>query len=165
MWKVNNYGKTAQLQMLIVVEVLELENMAEPDAIELSDDPENVLSRLTTKANQLLQHSQSIPASYKPFFGLVNVTIHQDRLSKMTEPVHMHMLMAKGSLSEDAGLFRLLRMLLTASPLFVTAVAWRTGSSVTDPNAIAFRSVLKGVFHFFPSFPIRHIDYPTRSDD
>ncbi|KIL58978.1 hypothetical protein M378DRAFT_85691 [Amanita muscaria Koide BX008] len=168
----------AAMWMLIMIEVLELETMAEPDAIELSDDPENkdmytaspqslvriheivtshsesqyvmtylawayVLSRLTTKANQLLQQSQSIPSSYKPFFDLVNVTTHHDRLSKTAEPVHM--LMAKSSLSEGAGLFRLLRMLLTASPLFVTAVAWRTGSSVTDPNAIAFRSVLKGL--------------------
>ncbi|KIJ97273.1 hypothetical protein K443DRAFT_105919, partial [Laccaria amethystina LaAM-08-1] len=47
----------------------------------------------------------------------------------------------------EAGLFNLLGSLLTNSPLFVTAVSWRTGSSISDPNAVAFRSVLKGSIH------------------
>ena len=162
----------AAMWMLVMVEVLELETMAEPDTIEISDDPENkdlytaspkslqrihelvsshsesqyamtylgwsfVLSRLSVKALDMQQMS----SSYRPFFDLVNR--HTDKHAKTAEPTHT--LMARSCLSPEAGLFRLIRHLLSSSPLFVTAVAWRTGSSVTDPNAIAFRSVLKGM--------------------
>ena len=163
----------AAMWMLIMIEVLELESMAEPDTIEISDDPENkdlytasptslqrmhelvlsrsesqyvmtylgwsyVLSRLSAKASEM----QQIPSSYRPFFDLVKR--HTDKHPKTAEPTHA--LMARSCLSEEAGLFGLIRHLLSSSPLFVTAVAWRTGSGVTDPNAIAFRSVLKGMF-------------------
>ena len=165
----------AAIWMLIMVEVLELENMAEPDAIELSDVPTNkdvitaspqslirihelvsshsesqyvmpylawayVLSRLAAKAAQSQQQSQQIPESYLQLPGLVST--HGGKSLEKT-----CLLMAKSCLSEEAGFFNLIRTLLMASPLFVTSVAWRVGSSVTDPNAIAFRSVLKG--HLF----------------
>ncbi|EDR12602.1 uncharacterized protein LACBIDRAFT_311161 [Laccaria bicolor S238N-H82] len=47
-------------------------------------------------------------------------------------------------LEPETGLYNLLGNLLTNSPLSVTAVSWKTGSSISKPNAVAFRSVLKG---------------------
>jgi nuclear pore complex protein Nup188 len=96
-----------------------------------------VLSRLTSKAG----HLKEIPESYRGF--LASLHPHHNR-SKGREP-SSHVLMARAAFSPEAGLFQLLLTLLTTSPLFVTwAIAWKTGSTVTDPNAIAFRSVLKG---------------------
>jgi len=57
------------------------------------------------------------------------------------KPVYLQMLQA--CLSPDAGLLQLIFSLLTKSPLFVTSVAWKTGSWLCDPNAIAYRSVIK----------------------
>ncbi|TDL30046.1 hypothetical protein BD410DRAFT_780570 [Rickenella mellea] len=57
----------------------------------------------------------------------------------------LHYAMVAASLKKETGLFEFLSTLLTSSPLFVTAYARRTGSTVTDPNAVAYRSVLKGL--------------------
>ncbi|KAG1877433.1 nucleoporin subcomplex protein binding to Pom34-domain-containing protein [Suillus subluteus] len=153
----------AALWILVTVEVLELERVAEDGGIEISATSfrQNslrriheivtsnlssqhacthlawafVLSRLTSKAGQL----KEIPEPYRRFLDSLHP--HHNR-SKEREPSHV--LMARAAFSPEAGLFKLLLTLLTTSPLFVTSVAWKTGSTVTDPNAIAFRSVLKG---------------------
>ncbi|KAG1896455.1 uncharacterized protein F5891DRAFT_1053940 [Suillus fuscotomentosus] len=160
----------AALWILVTVEVLELERVAEDGGIEISATPSDktfypsspeslrriheivtsnlssqhacthlawafVLSRLTSKAGQL----KETPESYRGFLDSLHP--HHNR-SKEREPSHV--LMARAAFSPEAGLFKLLLTLLTTSPLFVTSVAWKTGSTVTDPNAIAFRSVLKG---------------------
>ncbi|KAH7922053.1 hypothetical protein BV22DRAFT_1197706 [Leucogyrophana mollusca] len=162
---------SAAMWILITIEVLELERVAEPDGIEISSTPADekfytsspeslkrihelvvshsnsqhacaylgwafVLSRLTSHADG----AKEIPASYQPFFE--SLLPHLNR-SKDREPTHI--LMTRMVLGPDVGLFKLLLTLLTTSPIFVTAAAWRTGSTVTDPNAIAFRSVLKGL--------------------
>jgi nuclear pore complex protein Nup188 len=161
----------AALWILITVEVLELEQVAEPGAIEISANPRNediyisspdslkrihelvlshsdgqhaftymawafVLSRLSLAAAAL----NELPDTYKPFFDLLSL----DRSPHSKDRQPLHVLMSRACLGPEVGLFRLMLTLLTNSPLFVTAVAWRTGSTVTDPNAIAFRSVLKG---------------------
>ena len=170
----------AAIWILITVEVLELESLSEPDAIELSDTPSRpdvyhaspdtlkrlhdlvtmntgsqysctylawtyVVSRLSAKAAE----TPEIPASFKPFFDYINPPLSrsytQDRES-------IHPQMVKACLDTDVGLFNLMQTLLTQSPLFVTAVAWKTGSSITDPNAIAYRSVLKGLFLTYITF-------------
>jgi nuclear pore complex protein Nup188 len=162
----------AAFWVLITMEVLELETIGEPDAVEVSADPVRkdiytaspecltrihelvtmhvssqyactymawafVLSRLVAKVTEL----KEIPDSYRPFFESIlphlNKTYSKDR-----EPTHV--LMSRACLEPQAGFFQLLGSFLTNSPLFVTAAAWKKGSSVTDPNAIAFRSVLKG---------------------
>ncbi|KAG2343590.1 hypothetical protein BDR05DRAFT_933045 [Suillus weaverae] len=160
----------AALWILVTVEVLELERVAEDGGIEITATPSDktfypsspeslrriheivasnlssqhacthlawafVLSRLTSKAGQL----KEIPESYRGFLDSMHP--HHNR-SKERELSHV--LMARAAFSPEAGLFKLLLTLLTTSPLFVTSVAWKTGSTVTDPNAIAFRSVLKG---------------------
>ena len=96
-----------------------------------------MLSRLHSKARDI----KEVPESYHSFLQstLVNPGRRKER-----EPTHM--LMARIALSDDVGLFKLLLNLLTSSPVFVTAVAWRAGSTVTDPNVIAFHSVIKGEY-------------------
>jgi nuclear pore complex protein Nup188 len=162
----------AALWVLITIEVLELETVGDPDSVEISDDPTRkdfytsspqslqrihemvmshadsqnactymawafVLSRLASKVAEM----KDIPAGYRPFFE--SILPHLNRAySKEHEPTHV--LMAKAGLAREVRLFNLLETFLTQSPIFVTAAAWRKGSSVTDPNAIAFRSVLKG---------------------
>ncbi|KAG1789311.1 uncharacterized protein HD556DRAFT_820465 [Suillus plorans] len=160
----------AALWILVAVEVLELERVAEDGGIEISATPSDktfypsspeslrriheiltsnlsgqhartylawafILSRLTSKAGQL----KEIPESYRRF--LDSPHLHHN-CYKEREPSHV--LMARAAFSPEAGLFKLFSTLLTTSPLFVTSVAWKTGSTVTDPNAITFRSVLKG---------------------
>ncbi|KAF8433047.1 nucleoporin subcomplex protein binding to Pom34-domain-containing protein [Boletus edulis BED1] len=160
----------AGLWMLITIEILELERIAEPDGIEISAAPADtalyaaspdslkrihdlvtsnpgnqhacaylgwafVLSRIDAK----IMDMKEVPDSYRSFYDSIHT--HPSR-SKEREPTYV--LMGRVALSNEAGLFKLLYNLLTTSPLFVTAVAWKAGSTVTDPNAIAFRSVLKG---------------------
>ncbi|KAI0355457.1 hypothetical protein OH77DRAFT_1424957 [Trametes cingulata] len=163
----------AALWILISVEVLELERAAGPGGVEISANPVDseiywsspdslkrihqavisqgnsnfactyiawtfVLSRISQTALEL----KEIPNSYKGFFDSL---IPQDAGGYTKDGVRAFGLMAKIGLNPEAGLFRLMLTLLTTSPLFVTSVAWRTGSSVTDPNAVAYRSVLKGL--------------------
>jgi nuclear pore complex protein Nup188 len=156
------------LWIVIMVEVLCLEDIA--DHVEVSDSPQNeniytacpkslkrihklvishsdsqyactylawafVLSRLTASVTE----QKALPESYRPFFE--PLLPHLNR-SKQREPTHV--LMTRTCLAPEAGLFSMLLALLRTSPLFVTSVAWRTGSSVTDPNTTSFRAVLKG---------------------
>ncbi|KDR84406.1 hypothetical protein GALMADRAFT_237258 [Galerina marginata CBS 339.88] len=163
----------AAIWILITVEVLEIETIGEPDTIELSDSPSRrdvyysspeslrrlhdivsshadsqyactylawtyVLSRLHAKAAD----TADVPASYQAVLEYINPPAGRS-YSKEREPAHVQM--AKACLDPEVGLFTLIQNLLTNSPLFVTAIAWKTGSSITDPNAIAYRSVLKGL--------------------
>ncbi|OBZ70270.1 hypothetical protein A0H81_09556 [Grifola frondosa] len=158
---------SAALWILLTIEVLELERAAEPAGIEVSTDPADkdiywaspdalkrihevvishgnsnfvctyiawtfVLSRLMKTASEM----KEIPNAYSAFFGLLQPQLSRS-YSKEREPVHVAM--AKIALDTDVGLFKLLFTLLTTSPLFVTSVAWKTGSTVTDPNAVAYR--------------------------
>jgi len=168
----------AAFWVLITIEVLELETIGEPDAVEIVADPVRkdiytaspecltriheivtthmgsqysctylawafVLSRLAATATE----QKEVPDSYRPFFE----SIHDSgAYPKGREPAHV--LMSRACLEPEVGLFRLLETFLTSSPLFVTAAAWKKGSSVTDPNAIAFRSVLKGMLSMYPDY-------------
>ncbi|KAL6307051.1 hypothetical protein BKA93DRAFT_823522 [Sparassis latifolia] len=156
----------AALWILITIEVLELERAAEPAGIVLADDSADteiywaspdalerihelvtshgdslyactymawtfVLSRIT---KAMVEMKEKLPAAYMNF---------AQPLCSGRE--RMHTIMARTCLDPDAGLFKLMLTMLTNSPLFVTAMAWRTGSTLTDPNAVAYRSVLKGL--------------------
>ncbi|KAK0198776.1 hypothetical protein F5146DRAFT_1020942 [Armillaria mellea] len=160
------------LWVLITVEVLELETLADPGVIEISDTPSrtdlytssptslkrihdlvmsnsgvqfactylawtSVVSRISAVAAEV----KEVPDSYRPF--LDSLVPQTNRYSKDREPTHIMML--KTCLSPNTGLFRLMLNLLTAMPLFVTSIAMKTDSSVTDTNVIAFRSVFKGL--------------------
>ncbi|KAF5333235.1 hypothetical protein D9611_002829 [Ephemerocybe angulata] len=159
--------------ILITTEVLELETLGHEESLELSTTPSGktlyvaspdtllkihdlvlsntnsqfvctylgwtyVLSRIVAKAKSL----DSIPPAYETFLNTINPTLTR-AFTQDPEPIHIGM--AKACLNPDAGLFPLLNSLLTKSPVFVLSAAWRTGSSVTEPNAIAFRSAMKGL--------------------
>lgn len=163
----------AALWILITLEVLELERVADPHDMKIVADPADAgiywsspeslqkihqivtshadsqfactyaawaffLSRFVTVCTSL----KELPASYRPFYELVVPPIDRS-YSKTKEPAHV--LMASAAMQPEAGLLPLLLTLLTNSPLFVTSLAWKTGSTITDPNAIAYRSVLKGL--------------------
>lgn len=164
---------SAALWILITIEVLELERVAEPGGIEVSSDPEDkeiywsspdslqkiheiitshadsqfacqyiawafVLSRLVDVCTNL----KELPTPYSNFFETVVPPLDRS-YARGRDPAHI--LMSRAAFSPEAGLFRLMLTLLTNSPVFVTSIAWRTGSSITDPNAVAYRSVLKGM--------------------
>lgn len=166
---------SAALWIVMMVEVLSLERIADEE-VEVSDSPRDtefytsspkslqrihelvtshadsqhactylawafVLSRLTTTVTE----QKRMPESYRSFFE--PLLPHLNR-SKEREPTHV--IMTRTCLAPEAGLFNLLLTLLKSSPLFVTSVAWRTGSSVTDPNATSFRAVIKGTVDILP---------------
>ncbi|KAF9075043.1 nucleoporin subcomplex protein binding to Pom34-domain-containing protein [Rhodocollybia butyracea] len=163
----------ATIWIIITVEVLELETIADSSSLEFSNNPQRpdfyisspeclkriheliiaggmgqfsctymawafVLSRLCAKAAE----TKEVPDSYRRFFEIVLPQLTRG-YSKDREAVHV--VMSRVCLESKAGLLDLMATLLTDSPLFVTSVAWKTGSTITDPNAIAFRSVLKGL--------------------
>lgn len=162
---------SAALWILITVEILELETIA--DRIDISgpvdDDsiyiayPESlqrihdlvtsngdsqyactymawtfVLSRLHAGAAQL----NDIPQNYRQFFASLEKTA---RASYTKDSLPLHDLMSRTCLEPGVGLLKFMLSILTESPLFVTGVALKTGSAVTDPNNVAFRSVFKGM--------------------
>ncbi|KAJ6520404.1 nucleoporin subcomplex protein binding to Pom34-domain-containing protein [Mycena sanguinolenta] len=164
----------AAMWTVIMVEVLELETLADPLGVtELSANPTQkdvytaspqalqrihelvtsndegqyacvyiawafVLSRLAAAVAEL----EEIPDTYRPFFE--SILPHLQRAySKDREPVHV--VMTRACLAPNAGLFGLLLGLLTNTPLFVASIAWKMASPVTDPNATAYRSVIKGL--------------------
>ena len=164
----------AAIWMLITVEVLELESLGENNTIELSETPSNpdtyhsspeslrqlhdlvtthqdsqysitflawayVISRLSARAADATE----IPTSFSTVLDYINPPVNRS-FSKDREPLHLQM--AKACLEPDVGLLRLLESLLTQSALFVTSISWKSGSSIAEPNAVAYRSVLKGEF-------------------
>ncbi|KAF9535154.1 hypothetical protein CPB83DRAFT_781281 [Crepidotus variabilis] len=163
----------AAVWILITVEVLELENVGEPSAIDFSDTPSRpevyyasagslqkihdlvttyqdsqysitflawtyVVSCLTARAAE----TPNLPPAFSALLDNLNPPINR---SYTKDREQLHVQMAKACLEPEVGLLNLLEHLLTQSPLFVTSVAWKQASSVTDPNAIAYRSVMKGL--------------------
>ncbi|KAG6845532.1 hypothetical protein H0H87_007776 [Tephrocybe sp. NHM501043] len=154
---------------LIMVEVLELEKMSDPEQLEVSDDPvdktfyatspksvqkihdmvlthqADPLTYCTTLAwafvlSRMVEKAKEAPESYKAFFD----SIRPSHLSR-SSPDPKYVELGKKCTEKGSPLFQILANMLTNSPLFVTAAAWKRGSTVTDPNAVAFRSVLKGL--------------------
>ncbi|KAH9482136.1 Nucleoporin nup184 [Psilocybe cubensis] len=86
----------------------------------------------------------NIPEPWRALLAEINPPMHTGR-TYVKDWERTWVTMSKTCVQPEVGLLGLLKSLLTKSPLFVTSVAWKTGSSVTDPNAIAYRSVLKGL--------------------
>lgn len=154
--------------ILITIEVLELENFADPTFLEISDNPANQESYLASPDSLQRIHKLVLEGDNSMFsltymaWALVLTKLAEKMQSmkqvpskyapflqtlvtgnapKDREPVPATM---ARKVLESGDLFDMLRMLLTTSPLFVASLAWRRDSSVTDTNPIAFRSVMKG---------------------
>ncbi|TFK28983.1 hypothetical protein FA15DRAFT_753049 [Coprinopsis marcescibilis] len=176
----------AAFWILITIEVLELENVSDDDSLELTDTPSGktlyiaspktlekihavvmsndnskfsctfvawtyVLSRIVAKASTL----DNVPPEYQPFLDTINPPLTRS-YTKESEPLHVQM--TRAAIAPESGLFTLLHDLLTKSAPFVTSIAWRTGSAVREPNAIAYRSTLKGVvMALLELTPVEHI--------
>lgn len=91
------------------------------------------------------------PPAYQSFFDSLDVQNGRP-FSKNREPIHT--LMLQRVLDPSVGLLNLLLSLLTTTPLFVTSIAWKTDSSISEPNAVAYRSVVKGTPYCF-SYHVR----------
>jgi len=159
----------AAIWILINVEILELETVGEPGAINFSESGDAYYSSPETlkRLHDLItSHTDSqysatylswayvlynfsaaaaqtseIPPSFQSVLDHINQPAGRS-YPKDRELIHTQM--AKASLDAEVGVLSLLLNLLTKSSLFVTSAAWKSGSSITDPNAIAYRSVVKG---------------------
>ena len=164
----------AAVWLLLMVEVLELETFSDngnpdisgpPDAEGMYTSHPDSLSRIhelvTSHGNSnyaavylgwalivarleaAVLALDECPPSYRSFFDSLDVQTGRP-FSKNREPVHT--LMLQRVLDPSVGLLNLLLSLLTTMPLFVTSIAWKTDSSISEPNAVAYRSVIKGNF-------------------
>ncbi|KAH9062300.1 hypothetical protein EDB87DRAFT_336049 [Lactarius vividus] len=97
-----------------------------------------IVARLETAVLTL----DECPPSYRSFFDSLDIQRGRP-FSKNREQVHT--LMLQRVLDPSTGLLNLLLSLLTTTPLFVTSIAWKTDSSISEPNAVAYRSVIKGL--------------------
>ncbi|THH06625.1 hypothetical protein EW145_g3956 [Phellinidium pouzarii] len=161
----------AALWVLITIEVLNLENLA--DSINtLQVDPSDN-SPLHSSPLHILQIHKRVLANTSPGYVCTMLAwafylkAISDAASRMAEhpdafvpllrdikasPVatfkkgekEVHATITAACLLPDSGLFAFLSTLLTQSPLFVPSVAWKTGSAVSDPNDVAYRALLKG---------------------
>lgn len=93
-----------------------------------------VLFRLHTAA----EAQDAVPQNYEDIVHRISLVPESDP----PLPLYQHMLM--WALHPEVDVLRRLEALLTKSALFVTAVAWSSGSGFTEPNAIAFRAIVKG---------------------
>ncbi|KAH9972952.1 hypothetical protein BGW80DRAFT_1437328 [Lactifluus volemus] len=156
----------AAVWLLLLIEVLELETFSDNGNPEISGSPSTegmytshpdslqrihqlvtshgdsnyapvylswtlMVARLETAVSAL----DECPSAYRSFFDSLDV--HSGRpYSKNRSSVHT--LMLQRVLDPSVGLFSLLLSLLTTTPLF-------TDSSISEPNAVAYRSVVKGL--------------------
>ncbi|KAH7107260.1 hypothetical protein BKA62DRAFT_682861 [Auriculariales sp. MPI-PUGE-AT-0066] len=99
------------------------------------------------RVRTMLDSLDSVPDVYERFVHLTGALPGSDP----PVPMYQHLLM--WTLCAEVDVLGRLKDMLTNAPLFVTSVAWCTGSSLTDPNAIAFRAVVKGLLiEFIPNF-------------
>jgi nuclear pore complex protein Nup188 len=75
------------------------------------------------------------PPAYQSFFDSLDVQTGRP-FSKNHEPIYT--LMLQRVLDPSVGLLNLLLSLLTTSPFFVTSIAWKTDSSISELNAVAY---------------------------
>ncbi|KAJ3854709.1 hypothetical protein EV368DRAFT_72728 [Lentinula lateritia] len=141
--KASRWAKQNTKEQLVILEVLfwtlwdsvaflELETVADSSSIEISDNPQ--------RRDFYIASPDSMKRIHELLYagGTCQFACTYDRKA-------VHVLMSRICSEPKSGLLSLMEALLTNSPLFVTSVAWKTGSTVTDPNAITFRSVFKGL--------------------
>ncbi|KAH9002466.1 hypothetical protein EDB86DRAFT_3125995 [Lactarius hatsudake] len=145
----------AAVWLLLMVEVLELETFSDNGNPDVSGPP-SAEGMYTSHPDSLRRihelvtsHGDSNYAAVYLGWTLIvarleTCNIQRGRpFSKNREQVHT--LMLQRVLDPSTGLLNLLLSLLTTTPLFVTSIAWKTDSSISEPNAVAYRSVIKGL--------------------
>lgn len=172
----------AAMWIMITLEVLELERVADPHDMQLSLDTED--TRIYWLSPECLQKIHNVVTSHTDsqfactyvawaFFLSRFVAVcgtlpeipptYREFYDTIVPPLDRsyakskgpaHVLMADAAMQPEVGLLPLLLTLLTNSPLFVPLCAWRTASAVTDPNPVAFRSVFKGKLRYIRSVSI-----------
>ena len=165
------------LWVLMTIEVLDLEHLSDP-GVQLVDTADNTgplhaSPQTLEKIHQLVMAHTSHgyvctmlawglylkaicgaasllaerPPHYLPF--LREIRASQEVSFKKGEK-ELHANIVAMCLRPESGLFVFLLTLLTRSPLFATAVAWKTASSITYPNAVSYRAILKGSYFCVP---------------
>lgn len=162
----------AALWILITIEVLNLESLFQ-NGLELSskasdNGPLNTSPSSLEKVHRLVMahtssgyvctmlawgfylkgvsHAASLfaerPAAYVPFLKEIRAS---SEVSFKKGEKELHATIVAACLQPESGLFAFLFSVLTQSPLFVSSIAWKTGSSVTDPDVVAYRALIKGM--------------------
>ncbi|KZT41836.1 hypothetical protein SISSUDRAFT_1059148 [Sistotremastrum suecicum HHB10207 ss-3] len=83
-----------------------------------------------------------LPPKYKPILHIIQPPVNS-HTTKIPERIFKSMI--DYATRHDVLCFERLQALVSSSPLFNTAAAWSSNSALADPNAIAYRSVLKGL--------------------
>ncbi|KZV81794.1 hypothetical protein EXIGLDRAFT_779341 [Exidia glandulosa HHB12029] len=139
---------TESVWLVLLVEAFDLEKVLEDDTFELVAFPQD-LSTILSSSRQLalcmtLSSAHTIRAtapSRSPGPAVHRIAFVPESDPPM--PLYQHMPM--WALHTDVDVLRRLETLLTNSALFVTFLAWSSGSALTEPNAIAFRAIVKVV--------------------
>ncbi|KAJ7606908.1 hypothetical protein FB45DRAFT_949451 [Roridomyces roridus] len=164
----------AALWGLIMLEVLELETLADPtNLIEISADPQDK-NFYTASPSSLQRLHEMVTTNDNGQYACVYIAwafvlsrlaaavAELDEIPATYRPFfesilpHLsrayskdrepaHVIMTRTCLQPSVGLMDFMLSYLTNSPLFVASVAWKRASVVTDPNATAYRSVFKGL--------------------
>ncbi|KAI5121186.1 hypothetical protein M0805_005987 [Coniferiporia weirii] len=162
----------AALWLLITIEVLNLENLADTE-IDFPVEPSDT-GPLHASPLSLLKIHKTVMSQTSPgyvctmlawAFYLKTLTEAASRMAERPQAFvpflreirassevsfkkgekELHATIVDACLRPESGLFTLLSAVLTQSPLFVPSVAWKTGSAVSDPNDVAYRALLKGL--------------------
>jgi nuclear pore complex protein Nup188 len=163
---------SAAVWIVVMLEILELERLADPGlgGLTLVAEDDSLYATSPTalaKLHELILSNQNsqyaclflvwafllsrltvikaetgvVSPAFQNFFDSIQPHA-QRRFAPGADPIHQ--VMARSCLDPDVGLLPLMLTLLKSTPLFVSSIAFKTGSSITDPNAVAFRSVFKG---------------------
>ncbi|KAH6912451.1 nucleoporin subcomplex protein binding to Pom34-domain-containing protein [Coprinopsis sp. MPI-PUGE-AT-0042] len=153
----------ASFWLLITVEILELESLSEGTDFSALETPyltspeslEKIHAIVTGNTNSrfactylawtyalsrisaMMSTLDAIPPQYQKFVDTLNIG------NAYVEPLHVQM--ARVSIRPDVGLFTVLHEILTQSSLFVVSKAWQSNSPISIPNAVPYRSTLKGL--------------------
>ena len=73
---------------------------------------------------------EEVPLGYEKFLSETGIRVGGHSTTKHGEQIHQSMVTA--ALRQESGLFDMLNNFLASSPLFVTTIAWKTGSTITE---------------------------------
>lgn len=96
-------------------------------------------SIMLTRLEAAIAELEDLPESHQVFFDSLGLGPSRSRDGRSVPQA-----MLQKSLGPDLGAFNVLLNLLTGTSLFVTSIAWKSDSAISDPNALSYRAILKG---------------------